>query len=438
MKTSEIGFLATLMLLVGSGADDPRSIIIEVDAGAHDRRDTLVQFTLPKDRKEMFKFSVLESLVENKLCDGQRDDDIISWSLTDPLPAGAKRRYRLTPQPAPVDNRPQSPNLIRSTFGLQMPRSLIFAGNPDVQVLNLNDRPILGYQKAVAVPPRGIDPVFRRSGFIHPLATRSGLVVTDDFPPDHAHQHGVFFAWVNTTFDGRHVDFWNQKEGTGRVRHASGDDGPTYGSGPVAASLHAILQHDDLTTPGGPEKVLNETWRMVVHDVPGLVVVDFESDQECAGSKPLKINKYHYGGFGLRANRQWFDPTAKENDPPDPARSGRSDFLTSEGKHRGDGNYTRPRWVDLSGMVDGRVGGVTVLDHPGNFRFPQPIRLHPNKPYFCFAPMVLGEFELEPGKPYVSRYRLIVHDGPPDPKVIERLWDDYADPPRVRIVSVGL
>jgi hypothetical protein len=202
--------------------------------------------------------------------------------------------------------------------------------------------------------------------------------------------------------------------------------------------LDAVLQHDDLSAPGGPEKVLNETWHIVAHDVPGFVVLDIESEQQCAGTKPLKINEYRYGGFGIRGNRQWFDPSVKGNDLPDPARSGRSDFLTSEGKHRGDGNHTRPRWVDLSGEVDGRVGGVTVLDHPGNFRFPQPIRLHPNKPYFCFAPMVLGEFEIVPGKLYISRYRLIVHDGPPDPKTIERLWNDYADPPVVRIISSGL
>jgi hypothetical protein len=435
MKIGIIGFLAGLALIVGLGADDPQSLLIEVDAGAHDRRDTLVRIELPKDLKETFRYSVLEALDTNKVVSGQREDDAIYWALTDPLPSGRKRRYRLTPEPAPDETRPDSRNLIRSTFGLHTPRSLIFAGAPDVPILRLNDRPILGYHKAIAEPPKGVDAIFRRSGFLHPLATRSGLVVTDDFPPDHAHQHGVFFAWVNTTFDGRHVDFWNQKEGTGRVGHASGDDGPTYGSGPVAATLHALLQHEDLSAPGGPTKVLDEMWQIVVHDVPGLVVIDFESEQECTGTKPLKVNKYHYGGFGLRCNRQWFDPLAKGNDPPDPARSGRSDFLTSDGKHRGDGNHTRPRWVDLSGAVDGRIGGVTVLDHPGNFRFPQPIRLHPNKPYFCFAPMVLGEFEIAPGNSYVSRYRLILHDGPPDPKLIEQLWDDYADPSRVRIIS---
>jgi hypothetical protein len=435
MKINMAWQLAAVALLVAMGADDPTHIVIEVDAGAHDRRDTLVQFTLPKGRGEAFKFSTLEDVASKKLVPGQRDGEVISWALTEPLPAGAKRQYRLTPQRAPADGTPYLPTLIADPTGHKPSGNLKFEGGSDVVRLKLNDRPILGYHKAVAEPPPGIDPVFRRSGFIHPLATRTGLVVTDDFPPDHAHQHGLFFAWVNTTFEGRHLDFWNQIKKAGQVGQALGDAGPTFDSGPVAAVMNTSLQHDDLTAPGGPKPVLRETWQVIVHDIPDLVVLDFESVQTCAGTQPLKLNKYHYGGFGVRGNRQWFDPAAQGDDPPEPSRSGRSDFLTSEGKHRNDGNHTRPRWVDLSGEVDGRIGGVTVLDHPGNFRFPQPVRLHPNKPYFCFAPMVLGEFEITPGKPYVSRYRLLVHDGPPDQKAIERLWADYADPPRVRAVA---
>ena len=79
--------------------------------------------------------------------------------------------------------------------------------------------------------------------------------------------------------------------------------------------------------------------------------------------------------------------------------------------------------------------GATLMCHPDNFRFPQPVRLHPDKPYFCFAPMVLGPFKIAPGKPYVSRYRFFVHDGKPDAKRIEALWNDYADPPVVKVIA---
>ena len=106
----------------------------------------------------------------------------------------------------------------------------------------------------------------------------------------------------------------------------------------------------------------------------------------------------------------------------------------AKGKGR-DGNQTRPEWVDFYGPLEQRPTGILVLDNPGNFRFPQPVRLHPQIPYFCFAPAVLGSFSIEPGKPYVSRYRFCVHDDKLPPEAAQRLWHDYADPPQVRVVS---
>lgn len=48
---------------------------------------------------------------------------------------------------------------------------------------------------------------------------------------------------------------------------------------------------------------------------------------------------------------------------------------------------------------------------------------------------VPGGFETAPGREFGSRYRPIVHDGPPDPKLIERLRDDFAVLSTARIVS---
>ena len=98
-----------------------------------------------------------------------------------------------------------------------------------------------------------------------------------------------------------------------------------------------------------------------------------------------------------------------------------------------DGNHTRPQWVDLFGPADGQLTGVTILDHPANFRYPQPVRLAPTMPYFCFTPATLGGFSIEPGTPYRSRFRFVVHVGKLAPAGIEPLWHDYAQPPEVRI-----
>jgi hypothetical protein len=85
----------------------------------------------------------------------------------------------------------------------------------------------------------------------------------------------------------------------------------------------------------------------------------------------------------------------------------------------------------MGGFVNGTLTGIAVLDHPGNFAAPQPLRLHPSDPFFCYAPSQLGDVRIEPGKPYVSRYRFVVMDGPPDGMELDRLWNDYAHPPKV-------
>src|SRR5206468_817402 len=106
---------------------------------------------------------------------------------------------------------------ILAALGADGPKSVVI--EVDAGPHDRRDTPVVIPPAAVAPATKRLDPVFARSGFLHPLATRSGLVVTDDFPPDHAHQHGVFFAWVNPTFRGRPTDFWNQAKRTGRVGH---------------------------------------------------------------------------------------------------------------------------------------------------------------------------------------------------------------------------
>jgi hypothetical protein len=128
--------------------------------------------------------------------------------------------------------------------------------------------------------------------------------------------------------------------------------------------------------------------------------------------------------MAIRGHRNWFDTK-------------NSEYLTSEGKTRKDGNQTRPRWVDMYGWVDGKLSGIALLCHPENFRFPQPARLHPEKPYFCFATPALGPFSIEPGKPYRSRYRFYVHQGRPDPAAIDRVWTEFAYPMQGHVVQEG-
>ena len=407
--------LPSLAILVSLGAADP-SCIVEVEGGARDPQGAPVVLQLPAAFESSRGFA-LETLDSRQPVPAQRvlgDRPGLAFIVRD-LPLGAKRRYRLTS--AEPSNAKPAVSCTYDRKGL---------------VLAVGDHPVLRYNCAIIEAPEGLASYYRRSGHIHPLQTPTGQVVTADFAPDHAHQHGLFFAWVNTTFNGHKVDFWNQQSKLGEVKHVEVLDSV---SGPVFGQFRVKIRHEDITNPGAPVPVLDEVWTVRAYNLTDHFLVDLESRQVNVASLPLEMNKYHYGGLGLRGNSAWFDPKAQGNDPPEPERSGRSDFLTSEGKGRLDGNHTRPRWVDLSGMLGEAFAGVTILDHPDNFRFPQPVRLHPNKPYFCFAPMVLDRFAIEPGQSYVSRYRLCVHDGRPDRSAIEGQWLDYAEGPKARWVE---
>jgi hypothetical protein len=103
--------------------------------------------------------------------------------------------------------------------------------------------------------------------------------------------------------------------------------------------------------------------------------------------------------------------------------------LTSEGiTDRKKGEGTRARWCYLGGKTEAGLSGTAVLGFPENFRFPTPLRLHPNMPYFSIVPQKLGAFTIEPGKPYVTRYRFVVTDGEPDAKLFEACWNSLAYP----------
>jgi hypothetical protein len=62
------------------------------------------------------------------------------------------------------------------------------------------------------------------------------------------------------------------------------------------------------------------------------------------------------------------------------------------------------------------------------------MRVHPTEPFFNFAPQQAGDMALEAGAVYRSRYRFVVHDGPPDRVELDRLWNDFAFPPRAQVV----
>ena len=284
--------------------------------------------------------------------------------------------------------------------------------------VTLRGKPVLQYIKKSQPVPEGLPQYFSRSGYIHPVYTPTGQELTGDYPGDHAHQHALFFAWVRSKFNGQKVDFWNQAKDLGKIEFREVVNLSREKQKVAFSVKHAFMVKD------GDKWIdaLHEVWTVTVHQTPAdYFLFDIVSVQRCASDKPVGLAEYHYGGMAIRGNYQWLKEKEDHSIHP-----GDLQFLTSDGKDRWEGNHTHPSWVAFSGKIDGQDVSAAVFCSPENFRAPQPVRIHPNKPYFCFAPMVDGAFKIEPGKEYVSRYRYLVTSNATDVNMIQEHWNEYA------------
>lgn len=378
-----------------------RDYRLNVAAADTDRAGQVVAFALPVDAP---KSPSLRD-AEGRIVPLQIDADGTARFIIAAQKSGGALAFTLTTSP------PLAPP---STV---IPTGVAFTRDPADLRFTIGGAPVLSYHvDRNAVPRTDIKPEIFRAGYIHPVFSPAGKLVTDDYPSNHVHHHGIWTPWTKTSFQGRTIDFWNMQNKTGAEDLIAVDR--TW-SGPVHGGLEARLRMVDLSAPT-PVTALNETWQLTLYDVPGLVhpvrMFDLLVTQTCATVDSVQPQKYVYGGFGLRGAGAW-------NGPGDAAR-----FLTSEGfTDRIKGNDSRARWCYLGGNVEGGgMAGTAVLGHPSNFRAPQPVRLHPNMPYFSFAPQQIGDFSIEPGKPYVARFRFIVTDGAPDRAFLDACWNAYA------------
>ncbi len=283
---------------------------------------------------------------------------------------------------------------------------------------------VLSYNKQSPPVPEGMDPRYHRSGFLHPVNSPSGATVTATFPADHAHQHGIFSAWVQTTWNERDIDFWNLAGGTGRVLHRQVISTHADGNG-IGFEVDLIHRTEEAPVVD----ILRERWKVTAFKTDGdYHAFDIESTQYAQTDLPLIIKKYHYGGTAVRGPVAWLTPEKESISatPGAPEKSQGCTFLNDLGSDRLKGNHEHAKWVCMTGSSNGQPVSVAVLSHPSNFRSPQPARIHPTKPYFVFSPCVDGEFTIDRENPYRSHYRFIIADSAPKAEWLNQQWSAWA------------
>src|SRR5688500_3576643 len=94
------------------------------------------------------------------------------------------------------------------------------------------------------------------------------------------------------------------------------------------------------------------------------------------------------------------------------------------------------KWCDISGQIDGKPYGVTVLDHPTNPKHPSTwhvreygllsaniFGLHD---YDKKNPPGTGDFKVEKGKPVTFKYRVVIHAGDAKGAGLDEKWSAFA------------
>jgi hypothetical protein len=290
--------------------------------------------------------------------------------------------------------------------------------------------PVLDYNMKLVYPPAGVDTMYKRNGFIHPLYSPSGNVLTRINAPDHYHHVGIWNPWTKVKIRDHITDFWNLYLHQGTVRFAginSITEGPVYGG------FNVRQEHIDFQGKRPEEITFNEVWDVRAWSSdPGTGgkawLVDLTTYLSVAGDSEIVLEAYRYGGgIGFRATAEWDKTNSWVN--------------TSEGKTRTNADGTRARWTDVGGMFREKgESGIVFMSHPSNREYPEPMRVWPvdqngrGDVYFEFCPIRHKEWILYPGSTYRLKYRMLVYDGRVDKDVSERIWTDFAYPPAVKTI----
>lgn len=254
---------------------------------------------------------------------------------------------------------------------------------------------ILVYRPRVASP----DQPHARSHYIHPLYSLDGAVLTEDFPDDHPHQHGIFWAWHQVYVgDVRVGDGWTQEDLTWAVQEVEivEDDRP---GATLQARVHWISPRWT-GADGRPRPFIEEIATVRAHPATDtyraidvrIALRALAEGVRLGGSEDAK----GYGGFSARVRLPEDVRFAGPDGPVEPK-------VTAVA--------ARP-WMDLSATFGSDApSGLAILPHPSMPGYPPSWILRradsmQNAKYPGADPVRLPRDE-----PLTLRYRLIVHRG---------------------------
>ena len=244
-----------------------------------------------------------------------------------------------------------------------------------------------------------------RACYVHPVYGLSGEVLTDDFPKDHYHHHGVFWTWPHVKVDGREYNTWmgtNIRQQF--VRWIAKEAGPVCG----------LLAVENGWFIGDKKVMIERVWLRAYPAVDGkqraldveltFIPVDKPVTLQGAGGKS-------YGGLTMR-----FAPSSRQE----------TLITVPSGKTKADLPDTRLAWADFTSKFKGAEvrSGATVMVSPGHPDYaPTWLTRH-------YGPLCVGWPGVEPktfppGKPIRMSYRIWIHKAPVELDQLKQAYEAY-------------
>ncbi|NLS90809.1 MAG: hypothetical protein GXX96_01310 [Planctomycetaceae bacterium] len=229
-----------------------------------------------------------------------------------------------------------------------------------------------------------------RACYVHPVYGLSGELLTDDFPRDHYHHHGIFWTWPHVSVDGVEHDLW-----AGNTIRQEFVRWLAKESGPAAA----VLGVENGWFVGDKKVMIERVWLHVYHAAGDARAVDIDLTF-IPTDKPVTLwgaEGKSYGGLTVRFK------------PPAP-RIPETVITTPSGPALGDLTTTILRWADFTTKFDGRdaSSGAAIFISPDHPDYPPEWLLRYYGPLCVGWPGVAPE-TLEPGKPVKMSYRFWIH-----------------------------
>jgi len=154
---------------------------------------------------------------------------------------------------------------------------------------------IFFYQKS----PKDKNGEYSRCNYLHPFYGVDGTRLTEDFPEDHLHHRGIFWAWHQILIDGKQIaDGWELKDFQQKVTNFE------YRLQKGAGVLNATIEWKSPLWKSGAEAFIKENTKITMYPKMGNYRrIDFEIQLKALTDR-LSIggsaDEKGYGGFSTR------------------------------------------------------------------------------------------------------------------------------------------